>query len=166
MLPILEKPIQDFINQNIGVSLSKLALQKNPFPDVPWILILRQIESKTKAKDKLPQWFVTENIIYPAKISIEQTSSEKTALYKSSLIEGQSLIDLTGGLGIDDFYFSKKINKVVHCEINEELATLVKHNFVQLKAENITTYTGDSYETLKKLNQKLKNCMFVLFKLL
>ena len=154
MLPILEKPIQDFINQNIGVSLSKLALQKNPFPDVPWILILRQIESKTKAKDKLPQWFLTENIIYPAKISIEQTSSEKTAFYKASLIEGESLIDLTGGLGIDDFYFSKKIKTIAHCEINEELSSIVKHNFEQLKAYNITTHAGDSYETLKKLNQK------------
>lgn len=153
MLPILNKSIQDFINQNIGVSIAKLALQKNPFPEVPWILILRQIESKTKAKDKLPQWFLTENIIYPAKISIEQTSSEKTASYKSSLIDGERLIDLTGGLGIDDFYFSKNIKNVVHCEINTELSALVKHNFEQLKAFNITTHAGDSYQTLKDLNQ-------------
>lgn len=121
---------------------------------MPWILILRQIESKSKAKDKLPQWFLTENIVYPPKISIEQTSSEKTALYKSSLISGESLIDLTGGLGIDDFYFSKNIKTVAHCEINDELSTLVKHNFEQLKATNVTTYSGDSYETLKNLNQK------------
>jgi hypothetical protein len=120
---------------------------------VPWILILRQIESKTKAKDKLPQWFLTENIIYPAKISIEQTSSEKTASYKSSLIDGERLIDLTGGLGIDDFYFSKNIKNVVHCEINTELSALVKHNFEQLKAFNITTHSGDSYQTLKDLNK-------------
>ncbi|MDQ5929704.1 MAG: hypothetical protein QG594_1485, partial [Bacteroidota bacterium] len=158
MLPILNKSIQDFINQNIGVSIAKLALQKNPFPEVPWILILRQIESKTKAKDKLPQWFLTENIIYPAKISIEQTSSEKTASYKSSLIDGERLIDLTGGLGIDDFYFSKNIKNVVHCEINTELSALVKHNFEQLKAFNITTYAGDSYQILKDLNQ---NCDWI-----
>ncbi len=153
-IPILEPKIQDFINQNIGVSLSQLALQKNPFPEIEWIEILKQIEAKTKAKDKLPHWFQTNNIIYPTKISIEQTSSEKTALFKSSLIFGESLIDLTGGFGIDDFYFAKKIKNVAHCEINGELSSIVKHNLVQLKASNIDCYEGDSTETLKELNQK------------
>lgn len=152
--PILEPKIQDFINQKIGISLTQLALQKNPFPEVEWIEILKQIEAKTKAKDKLPHWFQTNNIIYPTKISIEQTSSEKTATYKSSLISGESLIDLTGGFGIDDFYFAKKIKKVAHCEINTELSSIVKHNLEQLTISNIDCHDGDSMETLKKLNQK------------
>lgn len=152
--PILKPKVQYFINQNIGVSLSQLALQKNPFPDVEWIQILKQIEAKTKAKDKLPHWFQTDNILYPSKISIEQTSSEKTAAYKASLISGDSLIDLTGGFGIDDYYFSKTIKKIAHCEINTELSWLVKHNFEQLKAFNIDCYEGDSMETLKNLNKK------------
>ena len=108
-LLILNPEIQAFINANIGKNISKLALQKNPFPDVDWIGILSQIEAKTKAKDKLPNWFLTKNIIYPTKISIEQTSSEKTASYKASIVSGDSLIDLTGGFGVDDYYFSKKI---------------------------------------------------------
>jgi len=133
---ILSKNIQEFITLNSSESITKLALQKNPFPDVDWILILNQIEAKAKAKDKLPIWFSTENIIYPSKISVEQTSSEKTAAYKASLIEGENLIDLTGGFGVDDYYFAKKFNSVTHCEINEELSAIVKHNFKQLKVEN------------------------------
>ncbi|MGA9638260.1 THUMP-like domain-containing protein [Flavobacterium sp.] len=152
--PILKPKIQDFINQNIGVSLSQLAFQKNPFVEVEWMEVLKQIEAKTKAKDKLPHWFQTNNIIYPTKISIEQTSSEKTAEYKSSLISGETLIDLTGGFGIDDYYFAKKIKKVVHCEINSELSSIVKHNLSQLKASNIHCYEGDSVQTLQQLNQK------------
>ncbi|WPR70818.1 class I SAM-dependent methyltransferase [Flavobacterium sp. NG2] len=152
--PILESKIQDFINQNIGTSLAQLALQKNPFPEVEWIDILKQIEAKTKSKDKLPHWFKTNNIIYPTKVSIEQTSSEKTAKYKSSLISGDSLIDLTGGFGIDDFYFAKRIKNVAHCEINSELSSIVKHNLAQLSIDNIDCYEGDSKETLEKLNQK------------
>ena len=62
--------------------ISKLALQKNPFPEVEWISILNQIEAKTKAKFKLPTWFSTKNIYYPNKLNIEQTSSEITANYK------------------------------------------------------------------------------------
>jgi hypothetical protein len=153
-LRILNAEIQAFINKSIGKSISKLALQKNPFQDVDWISILNQIEAKTKSKDKLPIWFSTKNIIYPAKISIEQTSSEKTALYKSTIVSGTSLIDLTGGFGVDDYYFAKKIKEVAHCEINPDLSNLVKHNFEQLEAKNITCYSGDSLATLTSLNKK------------
>ncbi|WKL44412.1 class I SAM-dependent methyltransferase [Flavobacterium sp. ZE23DGlu08] len=153
-LRILNAEIQAFIDNNIGKSISKLALQKNPFQEVDWISILNQIEAKTKAKEKLPTWFSTENIIYPSKISIEQTSSEKTAAYKASIVSGESLIDLTGGFGVDDFYFAKKIKTVAHCEINPELSNLVKHNFEQLDVSNITCYAGDSLATLFSLNSK------------
>lgn len=151
---ILDPNIQDFINKNSGVSITKLALQKNPFPEVEWISILNQIEAKTKAKEKLPTWFSTENIIYPSKISVEQTSSEKTAAYKASLISGKTLIDLTGGFGVDDYYFSKKFETIAHCEINEDLSAIVKHNFEQLQVENAVFYADDSENVLNNLNQK------------
>ncbi len=151
--PILNPTIQEFIQNQIGVSISKLALQKNPFSEIEWIAILNQIEAKTKAKDKLPTWFNTANIIYPSKISVEQTSSEKTAKYKSSLIKGNSLIDLTGGFGVDDFYFAKTIQKVAHCEINSDLSAIVKHNYTQLGVTNIDCYSGDSQTILQELDQ-------------
>jgi 16S rRNA G966 N2-methylase RsmD len=153
-LEILDPQIQEFITSNIGKTVVKLALQKNPFPTVEWIDILNQIAAKTKAKEKLPTWFSTPNIIYPSKISVEQTSSEKTAEYKATIVSGEQLIDLTGGFGIDDFYFSKKIKKITHCEIDTELSAIVKHNFNQLNAENITCYTGDSLSTLNELAVK------------
>jgi len=149
---LLNPEIQQFINANIDANIAKLALQKNPFPEVDWISILNQIEAKNKAKDKLPSWFTTKNILYPSKISVEQTSSEKTASYKSELVSGESLIDLTGGFGVDDFYFSKKIKTIAHCEINAALSTIVQHNFEQLNIKNIHCYSGDSVEILAKLN--------------
>jgi hypothetical protein len=153
-LTILNPEIQAFITDNVDKRISTLALQKNPFPDMEWISILNQIEAKAKAKDKLPTWFATKNIIYPSKISIEQTSSEKTASHKASIVSGESLIDLTGGFGVDDYYFSKNIKAVAHCEINAELSNIVQHNFEQLEATNIICYPGDSASTLAALNQK------------
>ena len=152
--PILNPSIQEFIQKQIGVSVATLALQKNPFPDVDWITILNQIEAKSKSKEKLPTWFKTENIIYPSKISVEQTSSESTAQYKSSLIEGENLIDLTGGFGVDDFYFAKQFKNVTHCEINTELSEIVKHNFEQLGVANINCIAGDSFGILETLPTK------------
>ncbi len=151
---LLHPEIQKFITANIGVDSSKLAFQKNPFPDVNWIAILNQIVSKTKAKDKLPTFFRTENIIYPSKISVEQTSSEKTAQYKASLVSGKTLIDLTGGFGVDDLYFSKVMKNVIHCEIDEELSMLVQHNFEVLGIQNMQCELGDSYTYLNKKESK------------
>ena len=153
-LKLLNPEIQKFINANIDKTISKLALQKNPFPEVEWISILNQIEAKTKAKLKLPSWFAADTIVYPSKISVEQTSSEKTASYKTGIVSGESLIDLTGGFGVDDFYFAKKIKNVAHCEINPELSVIVKHNFEQLNVKNIRFYSGDSLEILAELNTK------------
>jgi hypothetical protein len=149
---ILSEEIQDFIHQNSNADVNQLALQKNKFPNADWTTILNQIAAKQKAKTKLPTWFNTKNILYPSKISVEQTSSEKTAEYKSQLVSGESLIDLSGGFGVDDFYFAQKVKQIIHCEINDELSQIVKHNFEQLKVTNIDCFSGDSYDILKSRN--------------
>ena len=151
---LLSAEIQHFISKNIEVNVTNLALQKNNYSNQDWLKILNQIAAKQKAKTKLPTWFAADNIIYPSKISVEQTSSEKTAEYKSQLVSGKKLIDLTGGFGVDNYYFSKKVNQVTHCEINPELSEIVKHNFEQLKATTIKCFTGDSLGILATLNQK------------
>ena len=153
---LLSAEIQEYITSNINADVSKLALQKNKFAITDWTTILGQITAKQKAKTKLPTWFYTHNIYYPSKISIEQTSSEKTAEYKSQLVSGKSLIDLTGGFGVDDFYFSKKVNQVTHCEINHELSEIVKHNFEQLGTKNVDFLVGDSAKILSSLSQKFE----------
>ncbi|WP_313807707.1 THUMP-like domain-containing protein [Flavobacterium sp.] len=151
---LLRKDVQDFINTSLQGNFSKIALTKNPFPDIKWNDILNQIASKSKAKDKLPTWFSHQCIIYPSKISIEQTSSEIAAKYKASIISGVTLIDLTGGFGIDDYYFAQQFNKVAHCELNAELSEIVNHNYHILNQRNIECYQGDSLEILKELNQQ------------
>ena len=152
---LLHPEIQKYINSQLGVDVAKLALQKNPFPDTNWISILNQIAAKTKVKDKLPTYFSFENIIYPNKVSVEQSSSEKTALYKSKIVFGDTLIDLTGGFGVDCFYYSMRIKKVIHCEIDTELSAIVSHNFKQFGIENVKCIAGDSFEILSNLNEKL-----------
>ena len=68
---------------------------------------------KRIAQKKLPSWFSNPSVYYPNKIHLEQSSSEITAAYKAGLVEGSSLLDLTGGFGVDTFYFSKKIREVI-----------------------------------------------------
>jgi 16S rRNA G966 N2-methylase RsmD len=151
---ILKKEVQTFINAHLFANIQQLAMKKNPFPELDYKVLLNQIVAKGKAQSKLPTWFETIGIIYPEKVSIEQTSSETTAKYKSEIVSGNRLIDLTGGFGIDDFYFSKKVAKVIHCEINPELSTVAKHNFKQLKVENIECFSGDSLDYLQNHEEK------------
>jgi len=134
---ILNKEVQEFINFNLKSDITKLILKGSPFPNISIQELAEQIESKKKCEKKLPTWFNTQSIYYPNKLNIEQTSSEITAKYKSELVSGDSLIDLTGGFGIDSYYFSKQVKKVTHCEINEGLSSIVKHNCQQLQIKNI-----------------------------
>jgi hypothetical protein len=147
-LSLLSAEIQEYIHNSLQVNISKLALSKNPFPEVDWKEIINQIVSKNKSQHKLPTWFNTDNIYYPPSLSIEQTSSEITAKYKSELISGTSLIDLTGGFGVDDYYFSKKFERVIHCERNVSLSEMVQHNYGVLNVTNITCLAQNSTDVL------------------
>ncbi|NUY79988.1 class I SAM-dependent methyltransferase [Flavobacterium sp. MAH-1] len=151
---LLRDDVQKWIADHTFSDVKKLALAKNPFPDADYKELLNQISARAKAKDKLPGWFNTGGIVYPSKISVEQTSSEKTAEYKSHLVSGEKLIDLTGGFGVDDFYFSKQVNQVVHCEMNPELSEIAAHNFKRLERHNIVCESGDSTEILKNLETR------------
>src|SRR5690606_29596438 len=115
-------------------------------------LIIEQIEAKKRCKNKLPTWYNTSNIYYPNKLNIEQTSSEITASYKAKLLNGKSIIDLTGGFGVDCYFFSKYFKEVTHCEINEELSQIVSHNYTQLDVHNVQTKAINGLEQLAKHN--------------
>ncbi len=148
-LSILNTDIQGFINTHLNSSVTALVLKGTPFPTVDTKELIEQIEAKSRCEKKLPTWFNTKNIYYPNKLNIEQTSSEITANYKSRLISGDSIIDLTGGFGVDCYFFSKVFKTVVHCEINKSLSEIVNHNYVQLHAKNIETINKDGIAFLK-----------------
>ena len=151
---ILHSDVQKFIIENTTAEVSKLAFLKNPFPNLDYKVILNQIECRQKSKTKLPTWFSNKNNIYPSKISIEQTSSEVTAKYKASIITGESLIDLSGGFGVDALCFSESFKKVIHCEMDTVLSEIVTHNFKNFNVKNVQCIAGDSLEILRGLKQK------------
>ncbi|MDG1064426.1 MAG: class I SAM-dependent methyltransferase [Flavobacteriaceae bacterium] len=113
-------------------SLSDLALKGSPFPDIPIRDLLEQVSGWRKTKDKLPLWHLTKDIVFPEKLSLEQCSSEVTGLYKSSILSGDSLADITGGFGVDAYYLGQHFNSVDYFENNQELCAITKHNFEQL----------------------------------
>ncbi|WP_452231213.1 MULTISPECIES: THUMP-like domain-containing protein [unclassified Lacinutrix] len=147
---LLQTEIQEFINNNLDANIASLLLKGIDFSFVETKEVIEQLEAKKRCKTKLSTWFSTENIYYPNKLNIEQTSSETTAKHKTSLLKGNTIIDLTGGFGVDCYYFSKNFNHVIHCEINEQLSQIVTHNYKQLEVKNIQTIAQDGLTYLIK----------------
>ncbi len=111
---------------------------------------VKQIIAWQKAQHKLPIWAKNPLIFYPSALSVEQASSERTALYKAEFIDGESMADLTGGMGIDSYFFSKKVQKLYYLEKNETIVTAVKHNFEVLGVQNIEILNQRAEEFLEK----------------
>jgi len=151
---ILKTGVQDFINNNIITDILSVVLKKPLFTGVTQKELAEQIEAKRKCKTKLPTLFNTPKIYYPRKLHIEQTSSETTAHYKANLVSGKCLLDLTGGLGIDAYYFSKKVGEIDHCEWDQELHEIASYNFKVLGALNIRTFHTDGLLFLEDSNVK------------
>lgn len=157
---ILHKDVQDFIQENVTSDITKLIFKGSPFDEVTIQEIAQQIVGKQKCLQKLPTWFQTENIYFPPKLNLEQTSSETTANYKSSLVKGHRLIDITGGFGVDSVAFSASFDQVIHCEISPNLSKIAKHNFTQLGIQNIETVVGDGLDFIRQSPLRF-DCMYV-----
>lgn len=142
----------DFIQSNQNKPLSEIALLLSKHPELDKHFILNQINGLQKAKLKLPSFYQNKAIVYPIGLSMEQCSSEQTALFKSQLVKGISVIDLTGGFGVDAYCFSKQFDKVSYVEQNQELFEVVQHNFKVLNAP-IKCYQTSCEDFLDKNTQ-------------
>jgi hypothetical protein len=144
---VLNIEVQEFI-KNYSEDVSKLAFTGSQFANVSVGELIQQIESRRKIGKKLPTWYNHSSIYYPPKLYLEQSSSEITAKYKASLIEGALLADITGGFGVDSFYFSEKFKKVDYFENNASLSEIAAYNFRILGKSNVDCYTANGLEGL------------------
>ena len=140
---------RDFIEKHLKDDVRQLALQKFP-DDVDKMLVLNQIEARQLLSKKVPSWASNPDLLFPKHLSIEQCSSELTAKYKASIIEGgDTFVDLTGGLGIDSYFLSEKFKTSYYVENQKELCDLAEHNFGVL-GRKITVVNSDAESFLSK----------------
>ena len=82
---IMNQATLDFIRQHQDDDVRQLAFLGSKYPEVDMPFALDQIRGRKMARTKLPRWASIDGIIYPPHISMEQCSSEQTALYKAEL---------------------------------------------------------------------------------
>ena len=148
---------KQFIRENLNADVPTLALKKAPVgTDVS--LALRQIEARQLLRKKVPSWSDNEDLLFPAHLSIEQCSSEASAQYKATLLQGQTFADLTGGLGIDTYFISRHFERADYVERQAELCNLAKHNFEVLEV-NVVVWNETAEEYLNHCEPK--DCIFI-----
>ncbi len=154
---LLSARAQSFIEEHYHDDPTQLLLKYKSVFDIPTSAIVDQIVGRKKAKDKLPSWYAEKKIIYPRGLHIEQASSERAALNKVELVKKElgadmhkkTLVDLTGGFGIDSFFFSRRFREVNFVEPDTILLEIAKHNHAVLGASNIRYYNMTSEDFLR-----------------
>ena len=126
---MINKETIDFVAAHRHEDPRTLALQAKRYPAVEMQKAVTQIEGWQTAERKLPTWAATEGIIFPPRISMEQCSSEETANYKSNLVTGENIADLTGGFGIDCSFMARGFKSAFYIERNPLLCDIARHNF-------------------------------------
>ena len=157
----MNQATQDFIRQHQDDDVRQLAFLGSKYPEVDMPFALDQIRGRKMARVKLPRWASLEGIIYPPHISMEQCSSESTALYKaelaarllglpaSSFSEEIEFVDLTGGFGVDFSYIAARLGvKSMYVERQAHLCEAAKENFERLGLKNAIVKNGDGIEVL------------------
>ena len=141
-----------FIQAHLSDDPDRLLLSASRYPEIDMPFVVAQITARRQIKEKLPTWYQQEQMLFPAKIAAEQCSSEQTALYKQQLVTKEdTLCDLTGGLGIDSYYFSRRVKQVYYIERFPSYCEVARANMATLGARNVAVLEGDSTQWLDQL---------------
>lgn len=146
----------DFIRKHAQDDVRKLALKRPTNPNVDLKEALVQIEGYQTARKKLPLWAENPQLVYPPRISMEQCSSETTALYKQQVVRRLlqdlsgplSMADMTGGFGIDFSYLAPLFDRAYYIEQQEILCRIAQHNLKVLGLKQAEVLHGDGVERM------------------
>ncbi len=137
--------LRKFIHDHAEDDLSELLLSASRYKGVDVKMAVEQIKARNQIKDKLPLWYRDDRFFYPSVLATEQCSSEITALYKQRFVQNEDrLCDLTGGLGLDTYFFSQKVRCVTYVEQNKAYCDAARYNFNLLGVSNVRIVNSDA----------------------
>ena len=140
----------NYVRQHANDDVRLLALRGSKDEEVDLTLALQQIQGRQTARTKLPSWSVVDGILYPPHLNMEQCSSEQTARYKANICrrlletyhDTTSLVDLTGGFGVDFAWMSEAFVKATYVERNSELCAISSNN-LQVLGRQVDVLNAD-----------------------
>ncbi|MBD3239190.1 MAG: hypothetical protein GF331_01285 [Chitinivibrionales bacterium] len=145
---LMAQPAQSALAEHVTDDPDRFALTNAGRDDIPVRAIAEQIACRRKAAVKLP--FLTGTDFLYDSLGLQQCSGEAAARYRATLLNGRRLLDLTGGLGIDSLFLSRRFDEVHYCERDPSLLALFEANRRVLGLDNVIVHKGDSIETLSR----------------
>ncbi|MCC2548289.1 class I SAM-dependent methyltransferase [Hymenobacter sp. BT175] len=149
----LPEAARQYVAQHLHDDPAKLALQARRYPTLPVPDLVRQIQARQKARTKLPAWAANPDLVFPSSLSVEQSSSARTAAFKAGLVGGRSLADLTGGFGVDTAHFAAQVGSVHYVERDPSLVAVVQYNLQQLGIGNVQFHADEALAFLKATDE-------------
>jgi hypothetical protein len=144
----ISEEVRQFIVAHEEADIPSLVLKHKSVGGIPIAMVADQIVGRRKARTKLPTYFAHAQVLYPPTINLEQTSSEETATYKSQVLSTEAaqgtVVDLTGGFGIDTFSLSRVFQTVVHVEPDADIQALARYDHSLLGCTNIVYVNTDA----------------------
>ena len=138
-----------FVTEHEKDDPQRLLLSAGRWPEIDVRRAARNIGARAKIRTKIPSWYAHPELEYPGSLPLEQASSEATAIYKQAFVpDGARIADLTGGLGVDCWFMSRRATEAHYCERNGELCAAARHNFAALGDASIAVHEGDGIEWL------------------
>lgn len=151
MVTELSDNIIKWIKEHRNDDTTKLRLSCRKKDDATiYDFAIMQIECRKKVAKKLHTTLQSQNFIFPTPLSAEQCTSDDLAEFHSSLINnGENVLDMTAGLGVDAFHLAQKATQVIAIDINKDVAQALSINANALGITNVTGINADSIEYLK-----------------
>ncbi len=135
------------------------AMQFHGRTELPIRAMAEQLACRQKAVKKLPT-LSQHNMLYTP-LALEQSSGERTAAYKASLMSGKRALDLSGGLGVDTMFLARTFQEVVYCERDSLLCAVVEHNLKVSGVANVQVKNGESISLLAEYPDDSFDWIFV-----
>ena len=142
----------EFIRIHADEDVRQLAFLGKKNPEVDMAYALDQIAGRQKARVKIPSWASIDGIVYPPHISMEQCSSEQTARYKARIAgNGEKIVDLTAGFGVDMAFMSAGFKQAVHVEMQPQLCAISSENYKHLGLNHVQVVCNDGVGYLHQM---------------
>ena len=134
---------------NRGAEPSRIALSVKAAADVRPMVVAQQVDAYNRLVSKVPTWAKQDGLQFPFPVAIQQCSSEPLARFRQKIIEGESLADLTGGLGVDCYFMGRNMRRVVYVDAHPDAVEAVRHNYSVLGVSNTDFVNSTAEEYLK-----------------
>lgn len=157
----VDEAMFSYIARHADADTHKLLLKAEPKLTFDKSFAILQIECRKRSKNKIPELLRNERFLFPKSVSAEQCTHEIVAQFHAAqFCAGDHVLDMTMGLGVDDYYISQRVKSLTSIELDAEIAEIGQYNFSFLNPA-MTVIHGDSTDYIQNHVGEIFDAVFI-----